>query len=354
MFAMRKKKIMLYWTLEGACKWYRIDNLKLALELSGKYEVDISYNILPKHYLQYDAFLLQRTQSPLYATNIVEFSKSGKPFIIENDDNIWHHPDYNPAFYQKDEFGPDDGGQINIKFVTEYMKRATAIITSTGPLSQEMSKMNEHVHVIPNYFNKCWIPQNMPKRTKAKRAVIIGYPGSLAHYGDLKICIDAIKTVLINNPLAVFCCFGAEYDFIKDLPRKQVLVIPAVKNVEDYLKILSTFDICIAPLLDNTYNRCKSWVKYIEPSALGIPVVASNVFPYRIINDEVDGLLIKTKGKTYQDWVSALDNLVHDEEYRMSLGESATNKIFSNYMIQSQKNIDSIVAIFDEIMVGSK
>ncbi|MEI2421731.1 hypothetical protein V6O07_15755, partial [Arthrospira platensis SPKY2] len=40
-------------------------------------------------------------------------------------------------------------------------------------------------------------------------------------------------------------------------------------------------DIFIAPLEDNLFNRCKSGLKFLEYSALGVPGVYSHLEPYQ-------------------------------------------------------------------------
>jgi glycosyltransferase involved in cell wall biosynthesis len=80
------------------------------------------------------------------------------------------------------------------------------------------------------------------------------------------------------------------------------------------------FDIGIAPLLDTPFTRSKSPIKAIEYNALGIPVVASNVGPYRdYVVDGVNGFLCDTEA----EWVDRLNLLVSDADLRASMSEQA-------------------------------
>jgi hypothetical protein len=43
---------------------------------------------------------------------------------------------------------------------------------------------------------------------------------------------------------------------------------------------LRKMDLLIAPLVDNPFNRCKSNIKWLEFSALGIPMAGQNICTY--------------------------------------------------------------------------
>jgi glycosyltransferase involved in cell wall biosynthesis len=59
-----------------------------------------------------------------------------------------------------------------------------------------------------------------------------------------------------------------------------------------------------SPLADSDFNNSKSNIKCLEYCALGIPVIASNVIPYRgTIGDSIKGILIDN---TIDDWVNGI------------------------------------------------
>ena len=50
----------------------------------------------------------------------------------------------------------------------------------------------------------------------------------------------------------------------------------------DWFRLMARMDIALAPLeADNVFCRAKSEIKFVEAGALGLPVVASNIDPYR-------------------------------------------------------------------------
>ena len=83
------------------------------------------------------------------------------------------------------------------------------------------------------------------------------------------------------------------------------------------------FDIGLAPLVDNAFNISKSFLKPLEMNALGIPVLASDVGPYRgYVKDGVNGFLIRQD----HEWLKRLSELASDDGLREKMSASARER----------------------------
>lgn len=83
------------------------------------------------------------------------------------------------------------------------------------------------------------------------------------------------------------------------------------------------FDIGLAPLEDTIFTRSKSYIKALEYSALGIPVIASDVGPYReFVDDGVTGFLVRRES----EWIDRIRLLVEDADLRERMGAAAREK----------------------------
>jgi hypothetical protein len=71
-------------------------------------------------------------------------------------------------------------------------------------------------------------------------------------------------------------------------------------------------DITIAPVEDIPFNHSKSCIKWYEMTAIGCPVVVSDLTPYDTIENGVTGF----KAKKYGDWVKYLSRLIESKELR--------------------------------------
>src|SRR5205807_5787075 len=88
-----------------------------------------------------------------------------------------------------------------------------------------------------------------------------------------------------------------------------------------WLQSLPPYDIGLAPLVDNEFNRAKSMIKYLDYAALGLAVVCSDIAPYReIVRHEENGLLVSTAAGA---WYQALRRLVADAALRCQLQAAA-------------------------------
>ncbi len=77
------------------------------------------------------------------------------------------------------------------------------------------------------------------------------------------------------------------------------------------------FDVALAPLADTVFNSSKSGIKAIEAMALSIPVIASDMEPYRgIIKQGVNGFLVRRQ----HEWMKYLRELANDPDLRDRMG----------------------------------
>ena len=111
-------------------------------------------------------------------------------------------------------------------------------------------------------------------------------------------------------------------------------------NQEDYASFAEYFsdqdpDIFIAPLQDNEFNHCKSSLKYLEYSALGVPGVYSQLPPYEfVVEHGVNGFLAESEA----DWVKYLTQLIEEPGLRTEIGTAAQNTIIEDWLLS--KNYD--------------
>jgi hypothetical protein len=106
---------------------------------------------------------------------------------------------------------------------------------------------------------------------------------------------------------------------------------------EDFAKEFQklSFDIFIAPLLDNEFNRCKSPIKFLEYATLGVPVICSQVTPYsEVITDGENGLLANNPDQ----WDEKINLLISDPNLRYRLAVNAQKCVKDKY--QMSENSD--------------
>ncbi|MRR12221.1 glycosyltransferase, partial [bacterium] len=91
-------------------------------------------------------------------------------------------------------------------------------------------------------------------------------------------------------------------------------------ELDHYAELLAGFDIGIAPLIDNKFNSCKSDLKFLEYSKIGMPSVLSKVAPYmRSVRHGENGFLATNT----KDWLKYLRTLIKDAELREAMSARA-------------------------------
>ncbi len=291
----------------------------------------------------YDVFWTTYFHDPQEASQIFYHrDKFKKKVVVDCDDNFF---DIDPTHPLWDTFKPT---KKNRAFVSTILSFADVITCSTEPLKQKIAGHLKKVHgiekkivVIPNMNDiREWNFKPVKKNTDK---IVIGYAGSSSHFRDLQMVLPAVEAIMDKYTNVHFEIMGS----LNDVDAKKLFnfhgknlinrshLLPPTWTFKEYPKEISRqkWDIGIAPLVDDAFNRSKSHIKFLEYSMYKIPVIASRVYPYyvpnferEVIAHEETGLLCKPS-----EWFNALEDLILHPEKRNLLGENAYNFVKENW-----------------------
>ena len=111
-------------------------------------------------------------------------------------------------------------------------------------------------------------------------------------------------------------------------------------------------DIALAPLeMNNVFCRAKSEIKFVEAGALGLPVVASNIDPYRdSMSEGRNGFLASDE----KGWTQALTALIQDSQLRTELGEAARQTVMRSYSPRARTiDLSNLLAALEQRLTMS-
>lgn len=325
-------------TMLAECLWFQYD-----MNTTHPWEVDLQD---PAHYARImaemnakvrmaDVVVMQMVHTAA-ALNLFLTIKEAYPHIpvlAEIDDHMLSTAEYNPAsaFYAP--------GTDFRRLAVEQFASADAMIVSTPYLREVYSELNENIRVVPNSINfKLW---DAHPRKKFKDQVRIGWAGGASHSEDLRIIEPVIHKVLEQNANARFVFVHGIPDFLRNI--KRVECVSKFSRIDKYPKFLAGqgFDIGVAPLVDNAFNRGKSNLRFLEYGAMRVPCVASDVGHFKeTVNTNSDGLLCKDE----KEWIDSLNHLIRNKDERKRLGNGAYNRIRKDF------NVDVNVFEYEKIL----
>ena len=278
-----------------------------------------------------------------------------KLLIYDLDDNYLDLPESNPVykdFFHKE--GDMTGPSNNQASLTAALSLADALTVSTEPLKERMTAhfkrnfgIEKPIYVIPNMNDLADFNYPMPPRNDTK--IVIGYQGSESHVPDLQMVLPTIKKLMRKHKNVHFEILGVVAKenvkrvfgaFEKDLFDRMAMV-PVTSTFIQYPEWLAAqrWDIGIAPLVDNSFNKSKSHIKWMEYAAYKIPCVASRVYPYSMplqgrntIVDGETGLLCRTP-----DWEKALERLIVDANFRHKIGQQAYDAVKKDWQYKDSQ-----------------
>jgi glycosyltransferase involved in cell wall biosynthesis len=292
-----------------ACGWYRCYVPGVELQKLG-YKVTMDDELRESDVMDNDVLVIQAPCLPEHLAGIRVAKGAGKLTVVDLDDDLWNLLPGNPAYG----FWARPDTQY---LLTACVQEADLLTTTTHYLAQRLSAHNPNAKVLGNMLPGDMWDYPEPKEQSAEK-VVIGWAGSPSHVGDLALIDEAVRQTLDRYPHVEFVFMGGpQRPEIARHPR--ITLLPST-DIAGYGRTLGRFDIGLIPLADTAFNRCKSDLKFVEFSMVGIPSIVSKVEPYlRAVKHGENGFFASSA----KDWLKTLARLIEDPELRRTVGTRA-------------------------------
>ncbi len=379
----------------GVGKYRILDPYKYIGENHGdEFHVDISFDVPEddNYFEKYDIVVfhsfIHKTSHESNVKRVNWLKSKGIKTIVDIDD-FWNVDPRHPMYHQIKQ------NNVPQKKV-EFLKLADYVITTTPIFADTIKeKLNlKNILVFPNA-----VDENEPQfQTKVEKSdkIRFGWLGGSSHLYDLELLENGISSThnLFKDKIQfVLCGFDtrgtvSEYDKSTNQIRKRdILPHETVwfryENIftdkykvidEEYRKYLFTFletpyndvdksyrrrwtrdinkyalnynlfDVSLAPLLENEFNKNKSQLKIIESGFHKKAVIASGVNPYTL--DLVSGLdqgvfnnkgnaLIVPPSKNHKEWGKHMKRLVENPNMIEDLGNKLYETVKDKYSLKN-------------------
>jgi hypothetical protein len=294
---LKLPRVMQYNADFGGCGYWRLLWAQFLLNMKGK---GLIYNAqyYTKDYLFYaglDVVHIQRQGTPghlQFFEKMHEVKERMKfRLIYEADDIIFAEdiPKWNRAgdYYHKPEIRES---------VQKLMEICDEMTVSTVYLRDYLLKKTsqKNISVIPNYPPFFWIGQyyseeNLIRSYRKNRGrPRILYAGGASHFSS-DITGKEVDDFHHVREAIIKTADEFRWIFVGAFPASLMSLVRAGKieslpwqMMDTYPEVLSSLGIsmAIAPLADNVFNKAKSDLKYLEASALGIPIACQDMCTY--------------------------------------------------------------------------
>lgn len=345
---MKKPKVFLAWTLNSGTSFYRMFNfIRGAMK-----DIDFGHSKWTPNFQEIAewefkmddpnvtkdlAFLIDECDmviaqkfhwyGGLTLMDVLRKQHPTKPFITEIDDNVFAIDKHQQA---SEAYAPGTEAEAIVK---RQIENSTGLIVSTENLKLVMEEHNPNVWVVPNAIDfEIWDKLKESKRTNKR--IRIGWAGGGAHIKDLEMIVPIVKNILSKHKNVEFCFLGGVIPELKDLERVEANY--KWYPIDKYPQALKdmNLDIALAPLKDSLFNRAKSNLRWLEYSALKIPTIASDVEPFRCINDCKDGIIVSP-----EQFEEAIETLIKHPTMRKDIGQNAYNRVKKEFSAEKMSKL---------------
>ncbi len=285
-------------------------------------------------YRSADVVIVERMWKSNISLNMAEelidrIRRDNARFVYTIDDNLL---DLKPEEPLREGFSTEQ-----LMAMRYFAREADGIIVSTDGLKERLARLNKNIFVVPNALDERLVEDALGRKsaTANNGRKVIGYMGTYTHDADLMMILQALRETLRKHPdtlelqlIGGIADSGVMQAF-NGLPIK-VLKVGSNGEYPDFMRWMSQtvqWDLAIAPLEDNCFTRCKSDIKFLDYSILGIAGIYSRVTPYEKTVRHLETGYLATNNT--QAWVDAFDGLLTDDSLRQKLGMQAQEYVLS-------------------------
>lgn len=206
-----------------------------------------------------------------------------------------------------------------VKSFRKILESADRVVVSTAPLAEAYSRFHHDIRIAQNRLAPDLWGHLQSQRGNGKK-LRVGWAGGSTHTGDLQIIEPLIKA--LENQV--------EWVFMGMKPRNVQCEFHPGVPFEMYPEKLANLnlDLALVPLESNQFNECKSNLRLLEIGTCGVPIIATDIAPYRC------GLPVTLVENRYKDWMNAVQLYLYDADYRTRQGDALREAVQRDWYLR--------------------
>jgi hypothetical protein len=242
---------------------------------------------------------------------------SGRPYIVDYDDAIFHNYDSHGRPLVRRLLG---------RKLEPLLRGAAGVTCGNRYIQAYAGRLCKDVPILPTVVDTAIY---RPAPTRPSRPVTIGWIGSPTTWANVAPLLPVLLDRATAHGAAITVVgAGSQADGvegIRNLRWQEELEVPHIQAM----------DIGIMPLIDLPFQRGKCGYKLIQYGACGLPVVASPVgVNVEIVEEGRTGFLATEPTQ----WATALDRLIGDPALRARLGAAGRDRMVADYSLAAHRD----------------
>jgi hypothetical protein len=198
------------------------------------------------------------------------------------------------------------------------------------------------------YFDKTLIPEDMALIKNSGKKKRFGFVLNQRHFSDINYIKGVLKEFMKEHSAEaelVILGFNGIHkgkNYLKEINFEHHPTVPFF----DYFEKLNelAIDCFVIPASPNKFNETsKNYIKYIEFSRLGVPVIAPNIKPYqKIISPNGNGVLCDKK----ETWTFQMETFLKDpDKFESMLTHSSATAL--DFDISDKQNMEKLMQVYE-------
>lgn len=277
-------------------------------------------SIMPDLIDDYKVVVLQQPSGESWRKAIEAMQERGKKVVFEVDDYL-----HGINKLEDHEYAHLYDARALVQ-LEECMRACDALIASTEYIAHKYKKFNPNVYVC-----RIGIDLKRYNLTRPKRNTVnIGWSGATGHINAMRPWLNVVIAVMQQKPEVAFVSIGMPFaDAIKPHVGDDRTIMIRWCAIEQYPAAMSMFDIALAPGGGGAWHRGKSDLRWLEASALGIPIIARpSIYP------EIEPGVTGFHATSPSEMAPHLMALIGDEELRLRVGAAAKEYVTEHRTIE--------------------